>query len=118
MSLSHVLHGLLSDIRVDCFFCQRKYRVGSENVLFTHGDHGHVNFEQPLVVPCGAGSGCVIGSDPGTGAPTTRVMDANKAMIMCFGDTVVSWMLKNSMLQFGYGTRDEIEEIGRAIVRF
>lgn len=66
---------------------------------FTHNDHGHVNFVQPSVVPCGAGSGCASGSETGTGAPMTRVMVAKKVMITCLMNIVASCMLEYLWLQ-------------------
>ena len=97
--------------------CQRYYRTNSEDVPFTHNDHGHVNFVQPSVVSCGAGSGCASGSETGTGAPMTRAMVAKKVTIKCLMNIVASCTLEYLRLQLEYDVRQAVkDEEGRVIV--
>lgn len=87
------------------------------DVPFTHNDHGHVNFVQPSVVPCGAGSGCASGSETGTGAPMTRAMVAKKVTIKCLMNIVASCTLEYLRLQLEYDVRQAVkDEEGRVIV--
>ena len=78
-------------------------------MLSTYNDHGHVYFEQPLVL-CARGSGCVFGSVTGTGAPTTRATVAKRATMMCLKNMVASSMLENALLQLECDLREIVEK--------
>ena len=76
-----------------------------EDVSFTHNDHGHLNFVQPSVVLCGAGSGWASGSETGIGAPATRAMVVKNVMIMCLMNIVASCMLEYLLWRLEYDMR-------------